>query len=414
MLEYAEPAAVLTAGGIPMGGGLMQIPFNRPHITGNEVRYIEQAVQNLHLSGNGPFTKKCESWLQSEIGCNRALLVHSGTAALELAAILLDIKPGDEIIMPSFTFVSTANAFILRGAVPVFVDIRPDVLNVDETLIEAAITERTKAIVPVHYAGVSCDMDAICNIAKKHGIAVVEDAAHGLLSKYKGRPIGSMGTLSAVSFHETKNIIAGEGGALLINDPSYQARAEIIVEKGTNRSQFFLGLADKYTWHDVGSSFYPSEIEAAFLWAQAEGAHAITQHRLSAWQNYHQLLEPLESAGYLRRPIIPTDCAHNAHLYYILLNDASTRTDLMKHLTQLGISAVFHYVPLHSSPAGQKFARCVGDLSHTDKLSSVLLRLPLWVGISDEECNYVVSSIRNFFAQRYVTSPVQNAIFSTF
>ena len=296
----------------------MKIPFNKPFVTGTELRSIEEALSSLHLSGDGTFTKKCHQWLEKTTGTKKALLTHSCTAALEMAAILADIQPGDEVIMPSYTFVSTANAFVLRGGIPVFVDIRPDTLNIDENLIEAAITNKTKAIVPVHYAGVACEMDTIMRIAEKHNLLVIEDAAQGVMGFYKGKALGTIGHLGAYSFHETKNIISGEGGALLINDPRFIERAEIIREKGTNRSQFFRGEIDKYTWVDIGSSFLPSEIIAAFLWSQLESSQNITNQRLETWEQYHKGFKELEVSKKIRRPIIPGDCSHNAHMYYIL------------------------------------------------------------------------------------------------
>ena len=370
------------------------IPFNRPFAVGKEFDYIQQAIANAHLSGNGPFTKKCHAWLEERVGCCKALLTHSCTAALEMAAILADIQPGDEVIMPSYTFVSTANAFVLRGGVPVFVDIRPDTLNLDEAKIEAAITPRTKAIVPVHYAGVGCEMDTIMTIAERHGLLVIEDAAQGVMSTYKGRPLGSIGHLAAISFHETKNVISGEGGALLINDPKHIERAEIIWEKGTNRGQFFRGQVDKYTWVDIGSSYLPSEIIAAFLWAQLEEAESLTQRRLAIWEQYHEAFAGLEDAGKVRRPVIPPECRHNAHMYYLLLPDLQSRTTMLKELSVSGVNAVFHYVPLHSSLAGRKYGRAHGDLSYTRKVSDGLVRLPLWVGMAEEDVMRVVSAVR--------------------
>ena len=366
------------------------IPFNRPFAVGKEFDYIQQAIANMHLSGNGPFTKKCHAWLEERMGCCKALLTHSCTAALEMAAILADIQPGDEVIMPSFTFVSTANAFVLRGGVPVFVDIRPDTLNLDESRIEAAITPRTKAIVPVHYAGVGCEMNTIMAIAERHGLLVIEDAAQGMLSTYKDRPLGSIGHLAALSFHETKNVISGEGGALLLNDPCWVERAEIIWEKGTNRSQFFRGQVDKYTWVDIGSSYLLSEINAAFLWAQLQEAESITRQRLKTWERYHEVFAELENQGRVRRPVVPPECRHNAHLYYLLLSDLECRTTLLEKLNASGVNAIFHYVPLHSSPAGRKYGRVHGDLSQTQNLSDRLIRLPLWVGMTMEEVRQVV------------------------
>lgn len=367
-----------------------RIPFNWPHMTGKELYYIAEAHFNGSLAGDGPFTKRCHNWLESRSGCNKALLTHSCTGALEMAALLLDIQPGDEIIMPSYTFVSTANAFVLRGGVPVFVDIREDTLNIDERLIESAITPRTRAIAPVHYAGVACDMDAIMSIAQRHQLMVVEDAAQGVMASYKGRALGSIGDLGALSFHETKNVISGEGGALLVNDPKLALRAEIIREKGTDRSRFFRGEVDKYTWQEVGSSFLPGELIAAFLWAQFEEADRITNERLASWQRYHELLEPLESKGILRRPIIPEDCQHNAHMYYVLLAPEIDRQAMLDQFRRNDISSVFHYVPLHSSPAGQRYGRAQGALEVTNRQSERLVRLPLWVGLTEEQQRKVI------------------------
>ena len=359
------------------------IPFNRPYMTGQEHKYIDHAHANRKLAGDGIFTKNCHEWLERNTSAKKVLLTHSCTAALEMAAILADIQPGDEVIMPSYTFVSTANAFVLRGGIPVFVDIRPDTLNIDENLIEAAITPKTKAIVPVHYAGVACEMDTILSIAKKYNLLVIEDAAQGVMSTYKGRALGSIGHMGAYSFHETKNVISGEGGALLINDVRFEKRAEIIREKGTNRSQFFRGQVDKYTWVDIGSSFLPSEIIAAFLWAQLQEANDITQKRLTIWDQYHAELVKYEENGYLRRPIIPAQIQHNAHMYYILLNSLDERMSVIERLKKKQINAVFHYVPLHSSPGGLKYGRKNGGLPFTENLSDRLLRLPLWVGMHE-------------------------------
>jgi dTDP-4-amino-4,6-dideoxygalactose transaminase len=370
-------------------GNVMNIPFNKPYMTGKELWYISQAHASGHLAGDGQFTKKCSAWLEQRIGCQKALLTHSCTAALEMAAILADIQPGDEVIMPSYTFVSTANAFVLRGGVPVFVDIRPDTLNLDETKIEAAITPRTKAIVPVHYAGVGCEMDTIMDIARRHKLLVIEDAAQGIMSTYKGRPLGSIGHMAALSFHETKNIISGEGGALLINDPRFVERAEIIREKGTNRSQFFRGQVDKYTWTDFGSSYLPSELISAFLWAQMEDADAITRKRLHIWDMYHQFLGQAEKTNKIRRPILPAGCAHNAHMYYILLPDLELRTRFIEQLKNSNIGAVFHYVPLHSSPYGLQVARHNGDMTNTYNLSDRLVRLPLWLGLEEYQSDVI-------------------------
>jgi dTDP-4-amino-4,6-dideoxygalactose transaminase len=360
------------------------IPFNRPYTTGKETGYIAEAIGNSHLSGDGIFTKRCHGWIETQTGTARALLTPSCTASLDLAALLLDLKPGDEVIMPSYTFVSTANAFVLRGAVPVFVDIRKDTLNLDERLIEAAITPRTRAIVPVHYAGVACEMDIITGIARRHGLRVVEDAAQGILASYKGRALGAIGDLGALSFHETKNIICGEGGALLVNDPALVARAEIIREKGTDRNRFFRGEVNKYTWQDLGSSLLPGDATAAFLWAQLEEAREITARRIALWRRYHEMLEPLEQEGLLRRPIVPADCQHNGHLYYVLLAPGIERDRVLRELKAAGMHAIFHYVPLHSSPAGQRFGRAQGALEVTDTLAARLIRLPMWIGLSED------------------------------
>jgi dTDP-4-amino-4,6-dideoxygalactose transaminase len=374
------------------------IPFNRPYITGNELVYAAEAQRSHHLSGDGSFTKRCHQWIEERTGCARALLTHSCTSALDMAALLLDLEPGDEVILPSYTFVSTANAFVLRGAIPVFVDIREDTLNLDERLIEAAITPRTRAIVPVHYAGVSCEMDSIIAIAERHGLRIVEDAAQGILAGYKGRALGAMGDLGAFSFHETKNIISGEGGALLVSDPALAARAEIIREKGTDRSRFFRGEVDKYTWQDLGSSFLPGEATAAFLWAQLEQAQRITDERMAIWQRYHDMLAPLEQRGVLRRPTVPADCQHNGHLYYFVLAPEIDRQQVLDEFRQNNIGAVFHYVPLHSSPAGLRFGRAHGDLSLTTSLSQRLVRLPMWLGLSDAQQQRVCKVLRSALA----------------
>ncbi|PRC93566.1 dTDP-4-amino-4,6-dideoxygalactose transaminase [Solimicrobium silvestre] len=371
-----------------------RIPFNWPHMTGKELYYIAEAHFNGRLAGDGPFTKLCHNWLQERTGSSKALLTHSCTASLEMAALLLDIQPGDEIIMPSYTFVSTANAFVLRGGIPVFIDIREDTLNINERFIEPAITPRTRAIVPVHYAGIACEMDTIMSIAKNHNLKVVEDAAQGVMATYKGRALGSIGDLGAYSFHETKNVISGEGGALLINDHKLSLRAEIIREKGTNRSQFYRGEVDKYTWQEIGSSFLPGELIAAFLWAQFEEADKITQKRMVAWQRYHELLAPLESSGVIRRPVIPKECHHNAHMYYVILGPEIDRQKILDVLNRNDINAVFHYVPLHSSPAGLRYARAHGSLEITNKLSERLLRLPLWVDITESKQNKVIDVLK--------------------
>ncbi|SHM81214.1 dTDP-4-amino-4,6-dideoxygalactose transaminase [Bradyrhizobium lablabi] len=359
------------------------IPFNRPYATGKELAYQGEALGNSHLSGDGAFTKRCHQWIEQRTGCAKALLTHSCTSALDMAALLLDLKSGDEVIMPSFTFVSTANAFVLRGAVPVFVDIREDTLNLDERQIEAAITPRTRAIAPVHYAGVSCEMDYMMAIAERNHLKIVEDAAQGVMASYKGRALGAIGDLGSFSFHETKNIISGEGGALLVNDPAMVSRAEVIREKGTDRERFFRGEVDKYTWQDLGSSFLPSEMIAAFLWAQLEQAERITHERLAIWDRYHAMLAPLEQSGLVRRPIIPADCQHNGHIYYVLLAPGIDRQGVLRELKNNGIGAVFHYVPLHSSPAGQRYGRVDGGLQLTTSLSERLIRLPMWVGLGE-------------------------------
>lgn len=368
----------------------MKIPFNKPYMTGKELFYIAEAHFNGMLAGDGTFTKRCHGWLERQTGAKKALLTHSCTAALEMAAILLDIQPGDEVIMPSYTFVSTANAFVLRGAVPVFVDIRPDTQNIDENLIEGAITARTRAIVPVHYAGVACEMDAIMAIARRHNLKVVEDAAQGVMASYKGFPLGSIGDFGALSFHETKNVISGEGGALLVNDPSLVLRAEIIREKGTDRSRFFRGEVDKYTWQEAGSSFLPGELIAAFLWAQLEEAQAITDNRLASWNHYHVSLAQLETQGSLRRPVVPAECRHNAHMYYVLLAPGIDRQAVLAELKRHDIYSVFHYVPLHSSPAGERYGRVHGSMAVTNTQAERLVRLPLWGGITPGQQDRIV------------------------
>jgi dTDP-4-amino-4,6-dideoxygalactose transaminase len=361
------------------------IPFNKPYMTGKELWYIAQAHVKGHLAGDGHFTKKCHLWLENQIGSCSALLTHSCTAALEMAALLADIQPGDEVIMPSFTFVSTANAFVLRGAVPVFVDIRSDTLNIDENKIEAAISERTKAIVPVHYAGVGCEMDTIMAIAKRNNLFVIEDAAQALMSSYKGHPLGSIGNVGAISFHETKNIISGEGGGLLVNEPNLIERAEVIREKGTNRTKFFRGQVDKYTWVDVGSSYLPSELMAAFLWAQMEEAYSITKSRLAIWQSYHSGFGQIEQTFNIRRPFIPENCSHNAHMYYLILPSLKYRGEFIERLKSKHIHCLFHYVPLHSSPFGKKWGRASDEMIVTRDISDRLVRLPLWIGIENEQ-----------------------------
>lgn len=371
------------------------IPFNKPFIIGRELSLINDAVAKGHLSGDGAYTRQCHRWLEDKLGCHKALLTHSCTGALEMAAILADIAPGDEVILPSYTFVSTANAFVLRGAVPVFVDIREDTLNLDETLIEAAITPRTRAIVPVHYAGVPCEMDAIMDIANRHGLLVIEDAAQALLSTYKGRALGSIGHFGCLSFHETKNIISGEGGALLVNDPHFAERAEIIREKGTNRSQFFRGEVDKYTWVDIGSSYLPSELVSAFLYAQLERADEITRQRCHICTSYGKQLAPVSD----RLRIADFDGDSNGHMYYVIADSLATRTALIAHLKAEGIHPVFHYVPLHSSPAGRKYGRVSGAMRVTDDISERLLRLPLYYEMTDEDISRVSRAILGFFGE---------------
>ena len=368
------------------------IPFNKPYLTGKELEYISEAHARGQLAGDGYFTKKCNAWLEKATGCHKALLTHSCTAALEMAAILADIQPGDEVIMPSYTFVSTANAFVLRGGVPVFVDIREDTLNIDERLIEAAVTPRTKAIVPVHYAGVACDMDSIMLIARNHNLLVIEDAAQGVMSTYKGQPLGSIGDLGCFSFHETKNITSGEGGALLINTPIFAERAETIREKGTNRTQFFRGQVDKYTWIDIGSSYLPGELIAAFLWAQMEEADSITSQRLVIWDYYHQAFEALEAVGRLRRPIVPHCCEHNAHMYYLLLDGTDDRAQFLSAMKQKGISCIFHYLPLHSSSFAASQQLPMRSLPISTAMSERLVRLPLWINLNSALDN-IISSV---------------------
>lgn len=383
------------------GGSGMKVPFNRPHLCGLELHHIAQAHANGQLSGDGGFTRKCNEWLASHLGAQRALLTHSCTAALEMAAILAGIQPGDEVIMPSYTFVSTANAFALRGGVPVFVDIRSDTLNIDEMMIERAITTRTKAIVPVHYAGVSCDMDVIMKVARRHGLVVIEDAAQALMSTYQGRPVGSMGDLSCFSFHETKNITSGEGGALVINNGAYADRAEIIREKGTNRSRFLRGQVDKYTWVDLGSSYLPGEVIAAFLWAQLTVADGITERRREIWRMYHEQFLPMVELGRFEVPRVPPDCEHNAHMYFLLLADIEARTDFIERMKAKGIGCVFHYVPLHQSPQGLACGRCSGPLLHTEERHARLVRLPVWCDMTDDQVAEVVGAVKETVAELY-------------
>ncbi|MBM4233976.1 MAG: dTDP-4-amino-4,6-dideoxygalactose transaminase [Gammaproteobacteria bacterium] len=371
-----------------------EIPFNRPLLLGSEIDNIRLAHGKGQLAGNGFFTKRCEEWLVRNTDAAGALLTHSCTAALEMAALLCDLEPGDEVIMPSYTFVSTANAFVLRGAVPVFVDIRSDTLNIDETLIESAITARTKAIVVVHYAGVPCEMNAINDIASRHQLIVIEDAAQAILSTYHGKPAGALGDIAAFSFHETKNVISGEGGAIILKNRAHFERAEIIREKGTDRSRFFRGLVDKYTWVDVGSSFLPGEIIAAFLAAQLEKAEEITRQRLQIWHVYHDAFSEHQISGRVQRPVIPENCTHNGHLYYLLLEDLKDRQQFIARMNELGVKCVFHYVPLHSSPGGRRFGRIVGQLQNTDSLSERLVRLPLWIGLKAQQQRVIDAIVR--------------------
>lgn len=373
------------------------IPFNVPPCVGNEEKYIAQAIANHKLCGDGEFTKKCNAKLEQMTGTAKALLTTSCTHATEMAAILSKIQPGDEVIMPSYTFVSTANAFVLRGATCVFVDIRPDTMNIDETKIEEAITEKTKAIVPVHYAGVSCEMDTIMAIAQKYDLKVIEDAAQGIMSTYKGKPLGTIGDYGCFSFHETKNISMGEGGALLIANPADIETAEIVREKGTNRSKFFRGEIDKYSWVEAGSSYLPSELNAAYLWGELESAEEIYKNRMDTWQYYHSQLENMEKNGKIKRPVIPENCVHNAHMYYIKAKDLDERTRLLAYLKENGVSAVFHYIPLHSAAAGIKYGRFFGEDQYTTKESERLLRLPLYYGMKEEDREKVVRCVEAFY-----------------
>lgn len=374
------------------------IPFNVPPKTGNELNYIEKAIQSDRLCGDGQFSKKCEAWIEENFNTAKALLTPSCTASLELAAILIDIKEGDEVIMPSYTFVSTANAFVLRGAKIIFIDVRPDTMNMDESLIESAITPKTRAIVPVHYAGVACEMDTILAIAKKYGLWVIEDAAQGVMSTYKGLALGAIGHIGCFSFHETKNYSSGgEGGAILINDPKLVARAEIIREKGTNRSQFLHGIVDKYTWQDIGSSFLPSELQAAYLYAQLESANVINEFRLSLWNNYYTEFGKILRPDQL--PYIPNDLKHNAHMFYIKLASSEERAKFISFMKTHNITTPFHYIPLHLSPAGKQFGRFIGDDVYTSVESAKLVRLPLYYGMSSDEHTKVIEVVKEFFLE---------------
>ena len=375
------------------------IGFNVAPFTGKEFEYIREAISAEHICGDGMFTKKCSAWIEEKTGTAKALLTTSCTHATEMAALLLNIQPGDEVIMPAYTFVSTADAFVLRGATPVFVDIRPDTMNMDEKLIEAAITERTKAIVPVHYAGVACEMDTIMEIAKKHHLAVVEDAAQGVCAWYKGRALGTIGDYGCYSFHETKNFSMGEGGALLIRDPQQIENAEILREKGTNRSKFFRGQIDKYTWVNYGSSYLPSDMNAAYLWAQLEAADRINGDRMKTWDLYWEILESLKEAGRIELPFIPEGCEHNAHMFWIKAADLEERTRLIAFLKEQGIQTVFHYIPLHTAPAGQKFGRFHGEDRDTTKESERLLRLPLYYGLKEEQVRFIAEKVKEFYGK---------------
>ena len=377
----------------------MEVPFNKRPFIGDEAHYVADAIEEHSLSGNGKYTKKCENWFENNLGCKRAILTPSCTAALEMAAILIDIRPGDEVIMPSYTFVSTANAFILRGATVVFIDIRPDTMNINEDLIEQAITEKTKAIVVVHYAGVACEMDSVMALANHHKIYVIEDAAQGIQSYYRNRPLGTIGHIGALSFHDTKNLTSGgEGGLLMINDGQFSKRAEIIRDKGTNRSAFLDGQVDKYTWVDIGSSYLPCELQAAYLWGQLQNVEHITDKRLAIWSEYFRALRELESQELIDLPVIPSQCKHNAHMFYILLRNMVERTDFINHMKSSGIAVAFHYIPLHSSPGAARSKRFSGHDSYTTSQSERLVRLPLFYGMAQEECDFVVSKVKSFFS----------------
>lgn len=373
------------------------INFNEPPFVGTELTYVRQAIDNKKICGDGEFTKKCNKWIEEKTGCQKALLTTSGTAALEMAALLCDFQSGDEVILPSYTFSSTATAFVLAGATLVFIDIRPDTMNIDEKKIEDAITDKTKAICVVHYAGVACEMDAIMSIAEKHGLMVVEDAAQGVMSSYKGNALGTIGNFGCFSFHETKNYSMGEGGALLIRDSAFNEKAEILREKGTNRSKFFRGQIDKYTWVDYGSSYLPSDMNAAYLWAQLEQANRINDDRLATWRRYNEAFADLEEQDLLELPTIPNTAVHNAHMYYIKLKDLNERQTMIAHLREHGILSVFHYIPLHSAPAGEKFGRFHGEDEFTTKESERIVRLPMYYGISNKDVESVIEGVRSFF-----------------
>lgn len=373
------------------------IPFNIPPYVGTEEKYIAEAIASHKICGDGQFTKKCNAWLEERFGANKALLTTSGSTALDMAALLCELKPGDEVILPSFTFSSTANSFVLAGARLVFVDVRPDTMNIDETKIERAITDKTRVIVPVHYAGVACEMGTIMDIAHRHGLMVVEDAAQGVMSSYKGRPLGTIGDFGCYSFHETKNYSMGEGGALLINNAAFIEKAEILREKGTNRAKFFRGQVDKYTWVDFGDSYLPSELNAAYLWAQLEAADAINADRLNTWNEYDKALRPLAERGLIECPAVPEGCVHNAHMYWIKLRTLSERTAFIDHMRENGVLTVFHYVPLHSAPAGLRFGRFDGEDKYTSADSDRLVRLPLYYGLTDADRAAVIGAAKSFF-----------------
>lgn len=375
------------------------VSFNIPPYTGNELKYIQQAIEGHKICGDGPFTRQCSSWLEQKFRADKVLLTTSGTTALDMAALLSRLNPGDEVILPSFTFSSTATAFVLAGAKLVFIDIRPDTMNMDEALIEQAITDRTRVIVPMHYAGVSCEMDTIMDIARKHSLLVVEDAAQGVMSTYKGKALGTIGDFGCYSFHETKNYSMGEGGALLINSPEYVERAEILREKGTNRSKFFRGQVDKYTWVDVGDSYLPSELNAAYLWAQLEMADEINENRLTSWNRYYSALKPLQEKGLLELPFVPEGCVHNAHMFYLKLKDLSERTDFIRYMKEHDIWCVFHYVPLHSAPAGLRYGRFCGEDRYTTKESDRLVRLPMYYNLSEQDLSRIIDCIFSFFGR---------------
>jgi dTDP-4-amino-4,6-dideoxygalactose transaminase len=377
-----------------------RVPFNHPQAVGAELEYVREAITVAELASGGRFTKRCAEWLEANVGVSRALLVHSATAALEMLALLLDLEPGDEVIMPSFTFVSSANAVALRRGMPVFVDVRPDTFNIDETKVEEAITSRTKAILAVHYAGVPCEMDVLAEIAARHGLALVEDAAQALSSTYRGRPAGALGDAAAVSFHETKNLHCGEGGALLVSRPEWAERSVVLRDKGTNRSRFLRGEVDRYSWVDLGSSYGLGELSAAFLWAQLERFQEVLAERRRVWDTYHERFAPLEDLGLLRRPFVPKHVRHNAHLYYVLVRDLTARTRTIEELDRRGVHALFHYVPLHSAPAGRRYGRAHGELAETESVSERLVRLPLWYAMPSEAVDQVTSAVADVVERR--------------